>query len=151
MPLLVPQTACDPDDNVVEKAAPRSHNDEYDAEKRRKCHRHQNIVRHTGDDALIVQKDKRHTECKKEDREQCPHDDEHRSLACRYARMAQEHDLCDCAARCARRKEREEIIAEDHLYRLVQGDFFIGDFDEVHETAAVKEHPKPDSKECKEE
>ena len=65
--------------------------------------------------------------------------------------MAQEHDLCNRAACRSRCKECEKIIAEDHLYRLVQGDFFIGDFDEVHEAAAVKEHPKPDGKECEEE
>ena len=146
MPFLIMQTTCNPDDNIVKEAAPRSHNDEYNAKKCRKRNRHQNIVRYAGDDPLVMQKDEGHTEREEEDREQRPHDDEHRSLSCGYARMAQEHDLCNRAARCSRREKCEKIIAKDHLYCLVQGDFFIGDLDEVHEAAAVEEHPKPDSK-----
>mgnify|MGYP001696243754 CR=1 FL=1 len=64
-----------------------------------------------------------------------------------YARMAQEHDLCNSAARRPGCEEREEIIAKDHLYRLVQCDFFVGNLDEMHEAAAVEEHPETDGEE----
>ena len=97
-----------------------------------------------------MQKYKWHTECEEEDRKQRTHDDKHCRLARRHTRVTQEHDLRHRAARCPRCEERKEIIAEDYLYCLVQGDFFVGDLNEVHEAAAVKEHAQPDGKECEE-
>ena len=146
MSLLVAQAACNPDDDIVKVAAPRTYDDEYDADECRKRHRHQDVVRYARHNALIMQKYKRHTQSEEEDREQRAHNDENSCLSCRNACMAQEHDLRHRPARCTRREEREKIIAEDHLYRLVQGDFFVGDLHKMHEAAAVEEHPKPDGK-----
>ena len=67
MPFLIMQTTCNPDDNIVKEAAPRSHNDEYNAKKYRKRNHHQNIVRYAGDDPLVMQKDEGHTEREEED------------------------------------------------------------------------------------
>ena len=61
--------------------------------------------------------------------------------------MAQEHHLCDCTARRARCEERKKIVAEDDLHRLIERDALVGDLDEMHEPAAVKEHAEPDGTE----
>ena len=65
--------------------------------------------------------------------------------------MAQEHNLRDCAARRSRCEQRKKIVAEDDLHRLIERDALIGDLDEVHEPAAVKEHAEPNGAEREQE
>jgi hypothetical protein len=52
--------------------------------------------------------------------------------------MAQKHELCDRAARRARRLECEERVAEYDLHRLLERDAFFGYLHEVLEAAAIK-------------
>lgn len=140
-PLLL-RMARDADDQVVEVAAPCAHDDGDDDNEGRQRDGHQRVVRDARHDARIVHEDERHAEHEEQDGQQRAHDDEHGRLAGRHARMAQEHQLCDRAARRARRQECEEVIAEDDLYGLVQRDLLVRYLDEMHEAAAVKEQPE---------
>ena len=122
---MVAQTARDPHDEIVQIAAPCADDNEDDADKCGEGNHHENIVRYPRNNALIVQKDQRHAESQKEDREQRTHDDEHGRLSRRHPRMAQEHDLCHGAPRRTGRQKGEKIVAKDHLHRLIERNPFV--------------------------
>ena len=65
--------------------------------------------------------------------------------------MTQEHDLRHSAPCRPWGKQSEEVIAKDHLHRLIQCNALVGNADKMHQAAAVKKHAKCYSTEGKHE
>ena len=67
MPPPVAQAPCNPDNKVVKIATPHTDDDENNSGKRRKRNCHENVIRNTGHDSLIMQENERHAERQEKD------------------------------------------------------------------------------------
>ena len=86
--------------------------------------------------------------CQEQDGYDGTHHGQHSRLAGRHPRLLEKHHLGNGTGCRPGPQHGQEIIAEDHLHRLLQGDFFPGNLYHVHEPGTVQHQPHADGKDC---